>query len=114
MSRKSLMRSLKEKQKELRGVVEALDRLARQMKPLLEKENSLLDEIRPICNQLGLESAKECPSFRMTTEVSSCLIEGWRDNSRTARFCINCPISLEEARIRVMMCKIKGERKVEE
>lgn len=113
-TRKQVRKRVEVLQKELRRLTDALTKVRNEGDRLYSQHVKVLDELRVACNILGLTWAEGCPSYKEINKEAHCIIYEWQDQIISARFCINCPISHEEASVRVLMCKLKPEVKKDE
>lgn len=106
-TRKQLKKEVHKLQSELRILIEKTDTIYAQAETLDEKYRTTLAKLRLTCDMLGETWAKECPSFKHDSSSSRCIIQSWVDITKSARFCINCPVTISEALIKTLMCKLK-------
>lgn len=111
---KQLRKKVELLQKDLRKISDTLVSIKNEGDRLYSQQQKLLDELHSACDILGQSWSECCPSFKEKEKSSYCIIYQWEDQTKSARFCINCPITYEEANIRVMMCKLRPQVKTDE
>jgi len=80
----------------------------------VSQQLKIKDELVSACNELGMSWAEGCPAFKTSWKSSDCIIFKWSDTLKSARYCINCPVSHDEAQVRVLMCKLRPQVKIDE
>ena len=113
-TRKQLRRRVEVLQKELRRLTDCLANLRAEGERVVSQQQKVLDELHSACDSLGMSWANGCPSFKKDEKDAHCVIYGWTDAVKSARFCINCPVAHDEAEIRLMMCKLRPQVKLDE
>ena len=112
-TRKQLRKRIELLQKDLRKISDTLVSIKKEGDHLYSQQQTLLDELHSACDILGESWSECCPSFKNKEKSSYCIIYQWEDQTKSARFCINCPISSQEATTRVLMCKLRPQNKEE-